>query len=121
MNLREEEKKMNNEKDICMALKNMTLEEFASILNRYNEINANNNKKEEINEQTQTSKKILYTIDELIEEYPFFTRYNINKAIQNTGLPYLVIGNKKMFNKEEVEKWLDKESKSKKEKNKYEI
>ena len=102
---------MNNEKDICMALKNMTLEEFASILNSYNEINANNNKKEEIND----------TIDELIEEYPFFTRYNINKAIQNTGLPYLVIGNKKMFNKEEVEKWLDKESKSKKEKNKYEI
>ena len=93
---------MDNEKDICMALKKMTLEEFANILNSYNEINANNNKKKEINEQT--SKKILYTIDELIEEYPFFTRYNINKAIQNTGLPYLVIGNKKMFNKEEVEK-----------------
>ena len=119
MNLREEEKKMDNEKDICMALKKMTLEEFANILNSYNEINANNNKKKEINEQT--SKKILYTIDELIEEYPFFTRYNINKAIQNTGLPYLVIGNKKMFNKEEVEKWIDKEYKRKKEKNKYEI
>ncbi len=119
MNLREEEIKMINEKDIYMALKKMTLEEFASILNSYNKINATNNKEEKNKEQT--SKKILYTIDELIEEYPFFTRYNINKAIQNTGLPYLVIGNKKMFNKEEVEKWLDKESKSKKEKNKYEI
>lgn len=110
---------MDNEKDICKALKKMTLEEFANILNSYNEMNANNNRKEEIKEQTP--KKILYTIDELIEEYPFFTRYNINKAIQNTGLPYLIIGNKKMFNKEEIEKWLDKESKSKKEKNKYEI
>lgn len=110
---------MDNEKDICKALKKMTLEEFANILNSYNEMNANNNRKEEIKDKY--SKKILYTIDELIEEYPFFTRYNINKAIQNTGLPYLIIGNKKMFNKEEIEKWLDKESKSKKEKNKYEI
>ena len=92
MNLREKKKKMDNEKDICMALKKMTLEEFANILNSYNEINANNNKKEEINEQT--SKKILYTIDELIEEYPFlekifmyaFTNYSEKEVYALFGL-----------------------------------
>lgn len=110
---------MGNINDLCKTLKKMTLEEFANILNSYNE---ENKIKEQIIENIQdNSKKIIYTIDELIEQYPFFTRYNLNKAIQNNGLPYFTIGNKKMFNKEEVEKWLEKESKVKKDKNKFEI
>lgn len=111
---------MINNNDVCQALKKMTLEEFANILSSYNEMRISNEKM--TNEiQENINKKILYTIDELIEQYPFFTRYNINKAIQKDGLPYFTIGNKRMFNKEEIEKWLDKESKTKKEKQKYEI
>jgi len=53
-------------------------------------------------------------INDLIQKYPFFTRYNINKAINERGLPYLKIGNKKMFDEEKVEKWIDKELKTKK-------
>lgn len=110
---------MNNNNDVYQIIKKMTLEEFAKIINGYNEMKINNEKI--IKEYQESHKKILYTIDELIEKYPFFTRYNINKAIQNNGLPYLTIGNKKMFNKDEIEKWLEKESSKKKDKIKYEI
>lgn len=107
----------NNE--VYQTLKKMTLEEFAQILSSYSEIKNENEKI--IEKYQEENKKILYTIDELIEQYPFFTRYNINKAIQKDGLLYFTIGSKRMFNKDEVEKWLDKESKQKKEKTKYEI
>lgn len=110
---------MISNNDVCQALKKMTLEEFANILSSYSEMKISNEKViEKIQEE---NKKILYTTDELIEMYPFFTRYNINKAIQKCGLPYFTIGNKRMFNKDEVEKWLDKESRLKKEKTKYDI
>ena len=107
----------NNE--VYQTLKKMTLEEFAQILSSYSEIKNENEKI--IEKYQEKNKKILYTIDELIEQYPFFTRYNINKAIQKDGLPYFTIGSKRMFNKDEVEKWLDKESKLKKDKTKYDI
>ena len=96
----------------------MTLGELISIFNcqeKQNKIN------EDIQIINQDNSKILYTINELIEKYPFFTRYNINQAIQKDGLPYCLIGNKRMFNKEEIDKWLEKETKPKKEKFKYDI
>ena len=110
---------MINNNDVCQTLKKMTLEEFAKILNSYNEMKINNEKV--IEKYEEENKKIYYTVDELIEVYPFFTRYNINKAIQKCGLPYFTIGNRRMFNKDDVEKWLEKESKVKKEKTKYDI
>ena len=104
--------------EIYNTIKNMTLEELISIFNcqeKQNKIN------EDIQIINQDNSKILYTINELIEKYPFFTRYNINQAIQKDGLPYCLIGNKRMFNKEEIDKWLEKETKPKKEKFKYDI
>ena len=125
---------MNFNNDVYQAIKKMTLEEFVKIINGYNEMKLNS---ENIDKEYQVNKniclelnikeyqvnndKILYTIDELIEKYPFFTRYNINKAIQKNGLPCFTIGNKRLFNKDEIEKWLDKESKLKKDNTKYEI
>ena len=105
-----------------VALKNrkvsMTLEELLSIFICHERENKANENIETLNKKED---KVLYTINELIEKYPFFTRYNINKAIQNDGLPYCFIGNKRMFNKEEVDKWIEKETKPKKEKIKYDI
>ena len=104
--------------DIYNTLKNMTLEEFISIF----VFQPKENNVPEIIEMTnQDNNKTLYTINDLIEKYPFFTRYNIKKAIEDEGLPYCTLGNKKLFNKEEVEKWIDKETKPKKEKIKYDI
>ena len=110
---------MNFNNDVYQAIKKMTLEEFVKIINGYNEMKLNS---ENIDKEYQVNNdKILYTINELIEKYPFFTRYNINKAIQKNGLPCFTIGNKRLFNKDEIEKWLDKESKLKKDNTKYEI
>lgn len=110
---------MKNENNdyLYKTLKNMTLEELVSIFKTSNQIGPIR-----IEEKINTEDSmVLYTINELIDKYPFFTRYNINKAIENGGLPYCFIGNKRMFNKEEIEKWLEKETKPKKEKIKYDI
>lgn len=104
--------------EIYNTLKSMTLEELLSIFICHEKENKVNDNIETLNKKED---KVLYTINELIEKYPFFTRYNINKAIQNDGLPYCFIGNKRMFNKEEVDKWIEKETKPKKEKIKYDI
>ena len=104
--------------EIYNTIKSMTLEELLSIFNCHEKENKVN---ENIQVFNQENSKVLYTINELIEKYPFFTRYNINKAIQNDGLPYCFIGNKRMFNKEEIDKWIEKETKPKKEKVKYDI
>lgn len=105
--------------DVYDKLKKLTLEEFAKILNTFT-INCKDNLEEKPSDKEKS--KILYNIDELIENYPFFTRYSINKAIQNDGLPYLIIGKKRLFDKEAIDKWLSKETeKNKKQKNKYEF
>lgn len=108
---------INNKKEIYDTLKNMTLEELAGIFSfsKKQDVITDSIK---IEDEDST---ILYTTNDLLDKYPFFTRYNLNKAIQNGGLPYCIIGNKKMFNKEEIDKWLEKETKPKKEKIKYEI
>lgn len=104
--------------EIYNTLRKMTLEELASMFCCSEEKAVVN---ENMNISNKAERKVLYTVNELIEKYPFFTRYNINKAIQNDGLPYCFIGNKRMFDKEEIDKWLEKETKPKKEKIKYDI
>lgn len=106
--------------EIYSVIKNMTLGELISIF-KYQEKEYETKINENIQIPNQEEKKVLYTINELIEKYPFFTRYNINKAIKNDGLPFCSIGNKRMFNKEEIDKWIEKETKPKKEKIKYDI
>lgn len=108
---------MNNE--VYDKIKKLTLEEFANILNNFIS-NEKDNPKEDCSKSVKN--KVLYNIDELIENYPFFTRYNINKAIQNDGLPYLIIGKKRLFDKEAIDNWLTKENANKKSnKNKYDF
>ncbi len=107
---------MTRENDLYRTLKNMTLKELVLIL-----IDRSEDEKEDRKKINNENHKILYTIDELIEKYPFFTRYNINKAIEKDNLPYFFIGNRRMFNKEEIDKWLDKETKTKNERIKYNI
>lgn len=106
-----------NKEEVYKVLKKMTLEELADVFKPTNKVEVI----EMVDKIGSNSDKVLYTINELLEKYPFFTRYNLNKAIQRDGLPYCFIGNKRMFNKEEIEKWLERETKPKKEKIKYEI
>ena len=109
---------ISNKEELYDILKRMTLEEFATAINGSKTVKTD---KEECNLQSHYRVKTLYTINELIEKYPFFTRYNINKAIQNDDLPYCSIGKKRMFSKSEVEKWLEKNMCTKKENQKYKI
>ena len=109
---------ISNKEELYDILKRMTLEEFATAINGSKTVKSD---KEECNLQNHYRVKTLYTINELIEKYPFFTRYNINKAIQNDDLPYCSIGKKRMFSKTEVEKWLEKNMCTKKENQKYKI
>lgn len=106
-----------NKDDFYNILKNITLEDLALIFQ--------NPEKDKGSDSTEIienqEKKILYTVNELIEKYPFFTRYNINMAIKKGGLPFCFIGNKRMFSKEEIDKWLEKEAKQKKVKEHYDI
>ena len=108
---------LKDKEEVYKVLKNMTLEELANVFKPTNKVEV----VETIEKIENENKKVLYTVNELLEKYPFFTRYNLNKAIQRDGLPYCFIGNKRMFSKEEIEKWLEKETKPKKEKVKYEI
>lgn len=105
---------LKEKEEVVKTLKNMTLEEFASIFNTTKKVEVVKN----VEDIVEIDSKVLYTVNELLEKYPFFTRYNLNKAIQKDGLPYCFIGNKRMFNKEEIDKWLEKETKPKKEKEK---
>lgn len=111
----------NANKELIECLKNITLEELANILytSKGEEKKPTENKKNVVD--LNKDRKVLYTIDDLINNYPFFTRYNINKAIQEKGLPYITIGNKRLFDKDSVEKWIEKGTKTKNERNKNDI
>ena len=43
----------------------------------------------------------------MIEKYSFFTRYNLKRAVEEENLPYVTIGNKRLYEKKAVEKWLE--------------
>lgn len=77
----------------------MTLEELVlCVLNKSNS--------ETVNIEQNSSNDQVYTIEQVIDKYSFFTRYSLNKAIQEENLPYFKIGNKKYFKKSEIEKWI---------------
>ena len=95
-------------------ISNMTLGELVNVLNnkeQYKDSELNRNIINNIEKETT----ILYDTNELIESYPFFTKYNIKKAIEEENLPYITIGRKRLFEKKLVEKWLEDKYKRKKE------
>ncbi len=97
-------------------IKKLTLEEIANILNNSKNIPQENEK-----EKIIKNDKTIFTIDELLNCYPFFTRYSLNNAIKKEGLPFVLIGKKKLFDKEAVENWLKLESTNKRDKIKLEL
>lgn len=64
---------ISNKEELYDILKKMTLEEFATAINGSKTVKSD---KEECNLQNHYRVKTLYTINELIEKYPFFTRYD---------------------------------------------
>ena len=54
-------------------------------------------------------KEIIYTINDLIDNYSIFTRYSINKAISEKDLPYFSLGTKKYFKKTEIDNWIQQQ------------
>lgn len=78
----------------------MTLEELVlCVLNK-----SNNNS---VNIDPNKNNDTVYTIEQVIDNYSFFTRYSLNKAIVEENLPYFKIGNKKYFKKSEIENWIN--------------
>ena len=77
---------MSNQ-DVMNVLKSLTLEDIIKLVINDEKKNGVNEDKQEIIE----SSKEIYNIEELIEKYPFFTRYNINKAIDKKVFLKLII------------------------------
>lgn len=97
-------------------LKKVTIEEIIQIL--INNMNKDNIDKVAIPEKEN---KNIFSINELVEEYPMFSRYSIEKAIKEKGLPFLKLGNKKFFEKEAVEKWIEQNNTTATEKKHFDL
>lgn len=65
-------------------LKKITVEEIIQIL--INNMNINN-QEEELTKENES--KNIFSINELAEEYPMFSRYSIENEIKEKGLPFL--------------------------------
>lgn len=59
--------------------------------------------------EENAEKEIIYTINDLIDNYSIFTRYSINKAISEKDLPYFSLGTKKYFKKTEIDNWIQQQ------------
>lgn len=97
----------------------MTLEELVLCI-------IEQSKNEEVKEDTLKNVKSesgendgIFTINQLIENYSIFTRYNINKAINEKNLPYFCLGSKKYFKKSEIEKWIKQQQEDNKNSRRY--
>lgn len=97
-------------------LKKVTIEEIIQIL--INNMNKDNIDKVGVPEKEN---KNIFSINELVEEYPMFSRYSIEKAIKEKGLPFLKLGNKKFFEKEAVEKWIEQNNTTATEKKHFDL
>lgn len=92
----------------------MTLEELVLCILNKNE-NNDKNKEEKIEQSNiQETSDEIYSINQLIKKYPIFTRYSLNKAMKENGLPYFSLGSKKYFKKSDVDNWLCDQHKRKK-------
>lgn len=96
----------------------MTIEELVLCIIEQSKIEE---KKEnlEVSQVVNNTDDTIYSINQLIENYSIFTRYNINKAISEKGLPYFSLGSKKYFKKSEIEKWIEKQQSENKNTRRY--
>lgn len=95
---------MNN--SLYEMISNITLGELVTILqNNIREDDKNFN--QSVIEKIEKEATQLYDTNEMIEKYSFFTRYNLKRAVEEENLPYVTIGNKRLYEKKAVEKWLE--------------
>lgn len=87
----------------------MTIEELVLCILEQSKVEEKQNSFAETPQVTNKIDDTIYSINQLIENYSIFTRYNINKAISEKGLPYFSLGSKKYFKKSEIEKWIEKQ------------
>lgn len=86
---------LSNE-EITNYLKNLTIAELIDLLSNnclQSKLKSYNNKK-------------VYTTEELLIEYPMFSRYTLNRAIKEQNLPFYREGHKMYFEKELIDKWI---------------
>ena len=84
----------------------MTIEELVlCIIENANKVSDKTLEPKEENDE----KEIIYTINDLIDNYSIFTRYSINKAISEKDLPYFSLGTKKYFKKTEIDNWIQQQ------------
>ena len=94
---------METNNEIIEELKKTTIEEILKQVD-------NNN----------TQKNIL-SINEIVKEYPMFSRYSLEKAINEKDLPFIKLGNKKFFERETIEKWLNENNTTAGKKRKFDL
>lgn len=94
--------------DLYETISNMTLFELIEAIQQGSISNKMSNS---IIKNIEEESTTLYDTNELIEKYPFFTRYNLKKAIEEDNLSYIKIGNKRFFEKEAIEKWISHKNK----------
>ena len=82
-------------KEIIQYLKSLTIADIVTLLSG------------EANENTliQNNKKV-YTTEELLLNYPMFSRYTLDKAIKEQNLPFYREGHKMYFEKDLIDKWI---------------
>lgn len=86
----------NNENFISLdEIKKMSLIELLFLLTDFNV---------PINKESE--EKIIYNTEELIANYPIFTKYSLDIAIKKEGLPLFRIGHKRYFDKGAIDKWI---------------
>lgn len=59
----------------------------------------------------EIAKNIIYNSNELLKNYPMFTKYSLDIAIKKSDLPYFRIGHKRYFEKEAIDKWIAEHNK----------
>lgn len=103
---------METNNEVIEELKKITIEEILNIL-----IN-NINTKETAENNIQ---KNILSINEIVKEYPMFSRYSLEKAIKENNLPFIKLGSKKFFERETIEKWLEENNTTAGKKKKYNL
>lgn len=94
-------------------LKKITVEDILNLL-----VNSITGKETKSNGE---ERKSILSINEIVEEYPIFSRYSLEKAIKENDLPFIKLGNKKFFEREALEKWLDENNTTAGKKKNYDL
>ena len=98
-----------SKKEIVDYLKTLTIAEIIDLLSNSNLKDAKQNK------------KIVYTTEEVLQNYPMFSRYTLNKAIKEQKLTFYREGHKMFFEKDLIDKWVQEHTSTFSYKDKYRL